>query len=388
MALPLTRGVRPRRMRRALAVASASTIVVATLLLGPSAQGAPARRAHVRVIAPGIALTTLVDRRVALRAYVLWIDPSQGGSIGVALAGGHLGALERTSEMARDAGAIAAVNGDFGSLSHRPSHPFVLDGDLVQTTPVNGAVFSISDDGSMRIGVPAQTVSVTDGDTGETHPIASWNHGPPAPGELAAYTAAGGTIDAPRPYTCSARLLPSGPPAATPDGTERAYMVDQAGCFSGRMAPGDGVVLSAVPATDDATMIRSLSAGESMTLDWSLGWPGIEDAIGGSNVLVSGGKLALGPCSGAICAHNPRTGIGLTADGRIVLVVVDGRQNGAAGMTLPQFAAFMLQLGVESAMNLDGGGSSTMVIKGGVANSPSDGFERSVTNAIVVRSRG
>jgi exopolysaccharide biosynthesis protein len=151
------------------------------------------------------------------------------------------------------------------------------------------------------------------------------------------------------------------------------------------MAPGDGVVLSAVPATDEATMIRSLSVGESMTIDWSLGWPGVRDAIGGSNVLVNGGRVVLGPCSGAICAPNPRTGIGLTADGRIVLVVVDGRQSGAAGMTLPAFATFMASLGVESAMNLDGGGSSTIVIKGGVANSPSDGFERSVTNAIVVR---
>ena len=64
---------------------------------------------------------------------------------------------------------------------------------------------------------------------------------------------------------------------------------------------------------------------------------------------------------------------------------MDGRQSGAAGMTLPRFAEFMASLGLTSAMNLDGGGSSTMVIKGGVVNSPSDGFERSVTNAIVVR---
>ena len=384
MSLPLSRR-RARTTRPGRAVVCVSSIVLAATLLAPAAEGSPARRSHVRVIAPGIALTTLVDRRIPLRAYVLWIDPAQGGSIGVALASGHLGALERTSDMAKDAGAIAAVNGDFGSLSHRPSHPFVQGGDLVQTSLVNGAMFSVSSDGSMRIGVPTQSVSVTEADSGETEPIATWNHGAPAPGEIAAYTAAGGTVEAPRPYTCSARLLPSGPPTATSDGSERAYTVDQAGCFSGRMAPGDGVVLSAVPATDEATTIRSLSVGESMTIDWSLGWPAIEDAIGGSNVLVSGGRVVLGPCSGAICARNPRTGIGLTADGRIVLVVVDGRQFGAAGMTLPEFATFMAGLGVESAMNLDGGGSSTMVLKGGVANSPSDGFERSVTNAIVVR---
>lgn len=387
--MPLASRRRPRSRvpRRSIGSGTLIALLAAAIVVAPAARGTPARRTHVRVIAPGIALTTLVDRRAGIRAYALWIDPAQGGSIGMALAGGRIGALERTSAMAKDAGAIAAVNGDFGSFSHRPTHAFVVDGELVQTSPVNGAIFSVSSNGSMRIGAPTQAVTVSESDTGETVPIAAWNHGPPAPGEIAAYTSAGGTLEAPRPFTCSARLLPSGPPSATADGTERGYTVDQAACSSSRMEPGEGVVLSAVPATDEATLIRSLAPGESMTIDWSLGWPGVEEAIGGSNVLVSGGRVVLGPCSGAICAPNPRTGIGLTADGRIVLVVVDGRQAGAGGMTLPAFASFMASLGVESAMNLDGGGSSTMVVKGGVANSPSDGFERSVTNAIVVRTR-
>jgi exopolysaccharide biosynthesis protein len=122
-----------------------------------------------------------------------------------------------------------------------------------------------------------------------------------------------------------------------------------------------------------------------MRIDWSLGSPGVVDALGGSHVLVQDGRAALGACTGAICAPNPRTGMGLTADGRIVLVVVDGRQHLSAGMSLPAFASFFLRLGVVSAMNLDGGGSSTMVVKGQVVNQPSDGFERSVINALLVR---
>ncbi len=62
-------------------------------------------------------------------------------------------------------------------------------------------------------------------------------------------------------------------------------------------------------------------------------------------------------------ARHPRTAAGVTRDGRrLVLVVVDGRRPGwSVGMTLPELAAFMLTLGVHDAVNLDGGGSSTIV---------------------------
>ncbi len=355
------------------------------MLAGPTAHAAPSTRAHVRVLAPGVALTTTSDRRVPLRTYVLWIDPAQGASIGMTMAHGGLGALQQTSEMAREAGALAAVNGDLGStISARPVHPFALNGELVQTSPVLGAMFSISSDGSMRIGRPDQSVSVTQLSTDETWTIATWNHGRPTPGEITAHTDIGGTAEAPRPFTCSARLLPSGPSTATDVGSARTYSVDQAGCFAGRLQPEGGVVLSAVPTTEEATFIRSLIAGEDMRIDWSLGWPGLTDGIGGSHILVQDGVNALHSCSGAICSRNPRTGIGLMPDGRIVLVVVDGRQQGSVGMSLPEFASFFLRMGATSAMNLDGGGSSAMAIKGQVVNDPSDGFERAVTNAILI----
>ena len=57
-------------------------------------------------------------------------------------------------------------------------------------------------------------------------------------------------------------------------------------------------------------------------------------------------------------------------------------------MSLGELANFFQRLGVDSAMNLDGGGSSSMVVKGRVVNHPSDGFERSVTNALLVKANG
>ncbi|HVR44400.1 MAG TPA: phosphodiester glycosidase family protein [Thermoanaerobaculia bacterium] len=83
---------------------------------------------------------------------------------------------------------------------------------------------------------------------------------------------------------------------------------------------------------------------------------------------------------------HPRTAVGLTAEGRwLFLVVIDGRREGVPGVTLARLAEFMQsELGVCRALNLDGGGSSTMVVNGEVRNEPSDGRERPVANHLGV----
>ena len=159
--MPSPKPVRiPIRSRSLLGSLLLLASLLGPMLIAPAAQGSPTGRPHVRVLAPGVALTTYIDRRIPVRAYVLWIDPSQGASLGMALAHDRLGELERTSDMAKDHGALVAVNGDLGStISGRPVHPFALDGDLVQTSPVLGAMFSISSDGTMRIGKPTEQIS-------------------------------------------------------------------------------------------------------------------------------------------------------------------------------------------------------------------------------------
>ncbi|MGZ8652237.1 MAG: phosphodiester glycosidase family protein [Actinomycetota bacterium] len=377
--------MRPRA--RAIGVCAASAALLASLFAALPASGAPTGRPHVRVLAPGVAITTYIDRRFPIRTYVLTVDPSQGASIGVALSNDRLAGLEKTSDMAKRLGAIAAVNGDFGFTSGRPVHPFALDGDLVQTSNAFGVLFTLAADGTMQIAKPAkQEVAVTEVDSGETWPVAAWNNGRPSAGEITAFTAAGAGLDQPRPSTCSARLLPAGASSPTADGVTRTYSVDERGCFTSSLATQDGVVLSAAPTTDEATFLRSLTPGETIEISWSLGIPGVTDAIGGDRILVANGQVALGQCTGAVCGRNPRTAIGLTADGRVLIVVVDGRQSSSSGMSLLELAQFMAnRLGAEVAMNLDGGGSSTMAVRGGVYNHPGDGFERSVSSAIVVR---
>jgi hypothetical protein len=87
--------------------------------------------------------------------------------------------------------------------------------------------------------------------------------------------------------------------------------------------------------------------------------------------------------------RHPRTGVGISRGGeRLILLTVDGRQEGSAGMSLEEFARLMAGRGVAEGLNLDGGGSTTMVIDGKVVNSPSDGAgERPVANALLVIER-
>lgn len=86
-------------------------------------------------------------------------------------------------------------------------------------------------------------------------------------------------------------------------------------------------------------------------------------------------------------ASNPRTAIGIIDDLHYVFVVSDGRSDDSEGLSLYELATFMQQLGVKTAYNLDGGGSSTMYFNGEVVNNPSSGFrddERKVSDIIFI----
>jgi exopolysaccharide biosynthesis protein len=106
----------------------------------------------------------------------------------------------------------------------------------------------------------------------------------------------------------------------------------------------------------------------------------VTTAIGGGPMIIRNGKAM--EWSGFLLRH-PRTALGWNAD-QIFLVEVDGRQSQSVGMTFPELADYLVKLGCQNAMNLDGGGSATMWALGQVMNSPSEGQERPGANALVV----
>jgi len=84
--------------------------------------------------------------------------------------------------------------------------------------------------------------------------------------------------------------------------------------------------------------------------------------------------------------RNPRTFAGTDARGRTLFVTVDGRQLRELGLSIPETAAVARSLGMIEAINLDGGGSTAMVIRGSLISHPSDPTgERAVGDAIIVR---
>lgn len=87
--------------------------------------------------------------------------------------------------------------------------------------------------------------------------------------------------------------------------------------------------------------------------------------------------------------RHPRTLAGVTPTGHLLLVTVDGRQPGySVGASFQESARIMKALGCEQAINLDGGGSTAMAIRGRLVNRPSDSAgERPVGDAIVIRPR-
>jgi hypothetical protein len=112
-------------------------------------------------------------------------------------------------------------------------------------------------------------------------------------------------------------------------------------------------------------------------------------SLGGTPILVRDGKRwGEGPGSFGGDRH-PRTMVGWTAAGESLLVTVDGRQPGfSEGMTLGEAADLMIRLGAVEAINLDGGGSTTFVVKGAVANQPSDRLVRRRGREAIVHSPG
>ena len=87
----------------------------------------------------------------------------------------------------------------------------------------------------------------------------------------------------------------------------------------------------------------------------------------------------------SIQGEQPRTAIGVAADGPILLVVVDGRDPGySRGATLPELADIMISLGATTAYNLDGGGSSELWFNGVVVNQPSNGGERATSDILYI----
>jgi exopolysaccharide biosynthesis protein len=161
---------------------------------------------------------------------------------------------------------------------------------------------------------------------------------------------------------------------------------------AGVAIPENGAVI-AVKGTVRARF-ATVAAGDSMT--WTAGFAGLDhplELVGGYPMLLVDGapvhhqEAGLRPPFSD--RRHPRAAIGIDRAGRIHVLAVDGRQPGySEGMTLEEFSAFLLAHGITDALNFDGGGSTTLVVRGRIVNRPSDSSgERAVANALLILDR-
>lgn len=284
---------------------------------------------------------------------------------------------------------IAGVNGDFWTMTPRPYIPIglIVSDGMIYNTPFPRSVLAFTEDGQPYLGVLSMQLTLSAGgktleipvlnDARSTHTAALYT--PP----FATLRRSGAThvivkLDGKRflpnePVTGTVKTIVSGRDTQVATGTVvlalRGTSPRQAG-----LQPGTKVqLLASVPEV-----------------------PGvIVSCVGGGPRIVRDGKVdvefqieTMG--RNFSTERHPRTAVGLSADrNTLVLLTVDGRQPLVSiGQNLYELAAEMLRQGCADAINLDGGGSTTMVVRGEVKNRPSDlKGPRTVANALMVVSK-
>ncbi len=327
-----------------------------------------------RQIAPGLKYTSWVRSQAIgpVSAHILQVDPKAGFDIKPLLSNGAVQGLETLSTMSAGARAVAAVNGPYFAPNGEIIGLLKIDGEIISTPAMPRTALGLFADGHIafdqvawqgRAELPAgrAALSGVNRERGEN--------------ELILYTGYYGPATGTNPFGTEVVVAADGRVTAVNQGNTPI----KAGT----------VVLSGHG--EAAKALAGLKIGDSVSIIQTLGptWDQAVSALGAGPMLVKDGSVFLTTKveefgSDVAGGRAPRTALGLTKEGKLLVVVVDGRQATSTGLTLLELALFMQELGAVDAMNLDGGGSSELVVNDKVMNKPSDGRERKVGAALVI----
>ena len=417
-------------IRRRGRTAIAGCLILAAALVTPAIAGT--RTASTYHLTARLSLKKVRDAKGPEQIRVLTLSP--GANVpDIAPATQQYPMWALTSTMSANAGAIAGVNGDFGTGQGQPKHTLMIDGELWTTGQLGGDAVAWSANGKTAyVGHPALKILAKDLDRTDAFFVQGSNHGSPLGGAIQGYTSRGGTVTQPPgkvhpqatdPHYCAARLVPTGPMGwngAERTSIVRRYKVDAQPepCPKTPLGLGgakDAVVVASKAKSLVASKILALQLGDHVRISWTFkGWRDVTDVMGASGMLVKkGNNVARGynPGDNYIFNYNPRTAVGITqgcsdvdttTHCRLIFLTIDGRQTStgwSAGVRLPYLANEMIRAGAYRAVNLDGGGSTTMWAKrrvssycessppagGCLAQRPSQSTgERATRSAIVV----
>lgn len=364
----------------AVAVGVAALLQVPAPAAAGSSPVAGFRVDHVEHPAPGVVHEVHVRDRPEQVVHVTRVAPGAPVELRAVLSNDAVAeqpGLERTSAACARVGCVAAVNGDFVLPgTEQPLGAVVVDGEMARSPSPQHLQLRLGDDGRLSAGELAWSGQLMPTDLHALR-IDGVNVGR-GDGQLVLYTPRFGPTTATNPHGAEMTLRVVEP--AGPLRLGRTARVEIGAVVDGGAGaiPPDGVVLSGHGAGADA--LRSLAARVAdgragrhalLRLDAA---GSVEESVGGAPVLVREGRRWVGnDGSPFVAGRHPRTVVGWTAAGETLLVTADGRVPGhSLGLSLPETADVLVALGATEAINLDGGGSTTHVVRGGVRNRPSD----------------
>ena len=383
--------------RRRIGTATGIVALGVVVLAGLAATPAPAASTVAKhSLTPNVQLTTTRIAKKLVEERVLRVTPSTTSVPDIVPASSAYPMFDLTSTMAAHAGALAAVNGDFGTTKDQPTHTLMIDGELWTTGDTRGNAIGWSEQGTTFVaGQPALRISVSTPKGLALFGIDDWNAHAPQGTSVSAYTARGGAVTTPPgtssllatdPSYCEARLDPMGRPRWT---TGRAAIVRRytvvaqpEPCPKTKLpvnaTVGEVVVASKVT-SGVSNAVKALSVGQTVKISTRFnGWPGVTDVMGAGVMLVERGANVAPPYTAGdpyIYDYNPRTAAGLTkgcsdtdprTSCKLILMTIDGRQKSSGwsvGARFPFLADRLIAAGAWTAVNLDGGGSTTMWVK-------------------------
>ena len=326
--------------------------------------------------------------------HILTAPKPAGGLYGLkpVLSNGAATGRERVTSMQRRAEAsatVAGVNGDlFTWADGIPSSGLIQDGVLRTTPHPRRSMLGVDVAGNLR--VDRISMLGTWQGSGPRRPIQLVNR-PPGPNGTSLYTPSYGGTTPTGNGVFEAVLSPF--PSATPNADLVGFVSENR--RGGTPIPPGGAVLAARGTQAQRMAVEAVTADTvSVRLVLRPEWRDVPEALGGGPELIRQGRPIFRPAEDFGTYHlnrrHPRTAVGQRSDGRIVMLVVDGRRPGySSGMTNFELAQTMLRLGVVTASALDAGGSSTMAFGGQLLSRPSDtGGERLVSEALLVMYYG
>ncbi len=329
-------------------------------------------------VVPGIYYTQLTRGTPAgpLEINVLRINPAVSQvQVETRLANNRTLGRAPLSAIAAEAGALAAINGSFFGVDGTPLGLFIQDGRLITEPILDRTALAITGSGEVIITPFSFSGSVTLGSC--ELPISGLNR-QRYTNELILYTSDRGE---------STRTNSFGRELVIIDGVVTAINEGDS------LIPENGFVLSGHGVFKELFSQIDVGTPCSIQLTTDPDWRelDIRFALGAGPLLVSDGQVNITAAlerfqSDVVNGRAPRTAFGVTRDGELIAVTVNGRLQGISmGMTLVELAELMVSFDCERALNLDGGGSATMVIRNRPLNMPSDGKERQVASGIVFK---